>query len=299
MGLVNKYAPQLLDELVGRESEVKVLKAKILKGDLGHILFYGKQGTGKTTMTFCLKNELFGEDWIHHWFDINSSHESGVEYIRETVTRYATMAVPLINGKKIKRIIFLDEADYLTPNAQAVLRRLMEDTAETITFILSCNFVDKIIAPIRSRCQEFACGPIATSLVTQYIKWIATEEGKTITDDNVAIICKLAQGDMRKALNLLESVFDGKELSLMTDSILNKSLPEIINMSYLCETDLLFQKLHEECLTLATTGKYMNVIPDVFMSLAESEFQASMARIKVLQFQAAVIKIKRIFQSAK
>ena len=192
----------------------------------------------------------------------------------------------------------MDEADYLTTNAQAVLRRLMEDTAETISFIFSCNYPDKIIAPIKSRCQEFEFKAINPELIFKYLRWISDEEKFAATDSQLQIITRLSRGDMRKALNLLESHIDGKTVTELTESILSKPLAELITMSYNFEVESLFQKLHEECLALATTGKYMAVIPDVFMSLAESEFQASMAKIKVLQFQAAVIKIKRIFQSA-
>jgi replication factor C small subunit len=296
--LTLKYAPQILDELLGRDEIVRVLKQKLLKNDLGHLMFYGGPGTGKTTVAVCLRNEMFGEDYMHHFFDLNASKDSGVDFIREQITKYATMAVPLVNGKKMKRIIFLDEADYLTPNAQAVLRRLMEDTAETISFIFACNYPDKIISPIQSRCQLFEFKTISSELVFKYLRWISDEEKFAATDSQLQIITRLSRGDIRKALNLLESHIDGKEITELTDTILNKPLAELIKMSYESEIDDLFAKLHSEVLTLATSGKYTAVIPDVFMSLAESEFQASMAKIKVLQFQAAVIKIKRIFQSA-
>lgn len=298
--LTLRYAPLALDELVGRDEVVSVLKSKIEKGNLGHLMFYGKPGTGKSTAAFCLRNALFGEDWMHYWFELNASNESGIDTIREKVTQYATMAVPHLAGKKVKRLIFLDESDYLTSNAQAVLRRLMEDTAETVTFIFACNYPDKIISPLRSRCQEFEFKAIHPELIFKYIKWICAEEKFTAaTDAQLLLISKLSRGDMRKALNLLESYIDGKEVVEMTESVLSKPLPELIKMSYEYTTDTLFEKLHEEVINLAASGKYASVIPDVFVSLAESEFQASLGQIKVLQFQAAVIRIKKIFQSAK
>lgn len=294
-----KYAPMLLEDLVDRDEVVKVLRAKVEKGNLGHLMFYGKQGTGKTTAAFCLRNEIFGEDYMHLFYEINSSKENGVDFIREQVTKYATMAVPMVNGKKVKRVIFMDECDYLSNNAQAVLRRLMEDTAETVTFIFSCNYIDKVIMPLRSRCAEFEFKAIRPELVFKYIKWICAEEKFTTSDEQLQLISRMSRGDMRKALNLLESHMDGKEIVEFTESILNKPLPELIKLSYESEIEILFEKIHEEVLALAASGRYANVIPDVFISLAESEFQASLGRLKVLQFQAAVIKIKKLFQSAK
>lgn len=295
ISIVKKYAPQVLDDMVGLDDVKTVLKNKIDKNNLGHLLLHGKQGSGKTTTVFCLRNQLFGNDTLHHFFEINASANNGVDFIREEVTRFATMAVPpLADGKFVKRIIFLDECDALSASAQAVLRRLMEDCESSVSFILACNYVHKIIQPLRSRCQEFEFKGISDDLMVKYLEWVCKEENKPIPAEQLAVIARAASGDIRKALNYTEQVMDGAVVSDITEAILNKKLQELIDMSYKYDCEVLFEKLHKEVVALARTGKYPR-IADVIVSLAESEFHAAMSRDKIIQFQAAVIKIKKLF----
>lgn len=295
LSLVKKYAPQVLDDMVGLDDVKSVLKAKIEKNNLGHLLLHGKQGSGKTTTVFCLRNQLFGNDVLHHFFEINASANNGVDFIRDEVTRFATMAVPpLADGRFVKRIIFLDECDALSSSAQAVLRRLMEDCEASVSFILACNYVHKIIPALRSRCQEFEFKGISDDLMVKYLDWVCKEETRPVPIEQLNVIAHAAHGDIRKALNYTEQVMDGALVTELTETILSKKLQELLDMSYKYDCEVLFEKLHEEVVALARTGKYPR-IADVIVSLAESEYHAAMSRDKIIQFQAAVIKIKKLF----
>jgi replication factor C small subunit len=142
-------SPDTLDGYIGNEHIIEKVKIFIENGDVPHLLFYGSAGTGKTTLAKIIANSV-DADLMY----INASDENSVDAVRDKIKRYASTV-----GFKRWKIIILDEADYLTPNAQAALRNLMETYSKTTRFILTCNYVEKIIDPIQSRCQTFAITP--------------------------------------------------------------------------------------------------------------------------------------------
>src|SRR2546426_112521 len=143
---VEKYRPKSLEEVVGQEEIVERLKAYAKTGNLPHLLFAGPAGTGKTTSAIALARDMFGEDWRQNYFELNSSDERGIETVRTKVKEIARLAP--FGGTNFK-IIFLDEADNLTADAQAALRRTMETYSKTSRFILSANYSSRLIEPIR------------------------------------------------------------------------------------------------------------------------------------------------------
>ncbi|MFP4170605.1 MAG: replication factor C small subunit [Methanomassiliicoccales archaeon] len=208
---IEKYRPQKLKEVVGQKEIVNRLQAYADSDNLPHLLFAGPAGTGKTTSALALTRELFGESWRQHFLELNASDERGIDVVRGKIKEFARTS-PIAGGFKI---IFLDEADALTPDAQAALRRTMERYSRICRFILSCNYSSKIIDPIQSRCAVFRFRPLHSEEVAEYLRWIAEREGVSVTDDAVDALVHVAQGDMRKAVNSLQVAASlGKEVTV-------------------------------------------------------------------------------------
>ncbi len=199
---VEKYRPKKLGEIVGQEEIVNRLQSFVEKKSLPHLLFAGPAGTGKTTAALCIVRELFGEYWKHNFLELNASDERGIDTIRTKVKDYAhtrpTVGVPY-------RIILLDESDALTADAQNALRRTMEMFTQGTRFILDCNYSSRIIEPIQSRCAIFRFRRLAEKDVEHMLKRISKGEKLTLTPEAVSAIAYVSEGDMRKAINTLQS----------------------------------------------------------------------------------------------
>ncbi len=144
---IEKYRPQKLDDIVGQDEIVERLSSYVKSGNLPHLLFTGSAGVGKTTAAVTLAREFFKDSWQMNFRELNASDERGIDVVRNQIKQFAR-TTPL--GDAEFKILFLDEADALTTDAQAALRRTMESYAQTCRFILSCNYSSKIIDPIQS-----------------------------------------------------------------------------------------------------------------------------------------------------
>ncbi|HKZ60135.1 MAG TPA: replication factor C small subunit [Candidatus Thermoplasmatota archaeon] len=199
---IEKYRPRKLADVVGQADITERLQAYVKQGNLPHLLFAGRAGVGKTTCAIALARELYGEKaWHMNFQEFNASDERGIDVVREKIKDFARTA-PI--GDAQFKIIFLDEADALTSDAQAALRRTMEKYTRTCRFVLSCNYSSKIIEPIQSRCAVFRFRPVSKEATEGCLRDIAKGEGITIKPDGLEAIIYLSQGDLRRATNALQ-----------------------------------------------------------------------------------------------
>jgi replication factor C small subunit len=180
-----KYRPSTFSEVVGQEDIIKRVEALTKSLNIPHLLFAGPAGTGKSTLALIVVKELFGSNWKDNYLELNASDERGINIVREKVKNFArTKSLGNIPFK----IIFLDEADALTPEAQQALRRTMENFSSTCRFILSCNYSSKIIDPIQSRCAIFRFRLLEKKDVERVMKKIAEKENLIINPEAMEII---------------------------------------------------------------------------------------------------------------
>ena len=198
---VEKYRPDSLESYIGNEHLKSKIKLYLESGDLPHLLLYGKAGTGKTTLAKLLVNNIECD----HLY-INASDENSVDTVRNKVRNFASTI-----GFKDMKVIILDECDYITPNAQAALRNLMETFSKHTRFILTCNYVERIIDPIQSRCQPFQIVPPSRKEVAVHLNNILKEENVTFEMDDVATLVNGGYPDIRRVINFAQrQVVDGK-----------------------------------------------------------------------------------------
>jgi len=198
---IEKYRPQTLEDIAGHEAIVERLGSYVSRNDLSHMLFAGPAGVGKTTAATAIARELYGDDWEENFLELNASDERGIDVVRDRVKSFARTSF----GGYDYRIIFLDEADALTADAQSALRRTMEQFSNNVRFILSCNYSSQIIDPIQSRCAVFRFSPLSDEAVEAQVRQIASEEVIDVTEDGIEALVYVAGGDMRKAINGLQA----------------------------------------------------------------------------------------------
>ena len=198
---IEKYRPKRLADVIGQTVVTERLKSYIQQKNIPHLLFSGPPGTGKTTAATVLAREFFGEEWKENFLELNASDDRGIKMVRETVKDYSRILPTNPLGFKI---LFLDEADYMTDEAQAALRRTMENFTRTTRFIISCNYSSKIIEPIQSRTAIFRFKAIPAEAVVSALAEILKKEGIEYEKKSLDVIAELSYGDMRKAINTLQ-----------------------------------------------------------------------------------------------
>ncbi|MDY9922619.1 replication factor C small subunit [Methanobacterium sp.] len=230
---VEKYRPQTLDEVVGQDHIIQRLKQYINEANMPNLMFTGPAGVGKTTTAIALAKAMLGEYWKQNFLELNASDARGIETVRKDIKsfcRLKAMGAPF-------RIIFLDEVDNMTKDAQHALRREMEMYTKTSSFILSCNYSSKIIDPIQSRCAIFRFAPIKGHQVIKRLEIIAKAENVNYAPGTLESIVYFAEGDMRRAVNILQSTASmGEEVNEETvHDVVSKAKPKdvrrIVNLA--------------------------------------------------------------------
>ncbi len=197
-----KYRPKRLKDVVNQKEIVERLEAFVKNKNIPNMLFAGPAGIGKTTCALAIARELYGDKWKQNYLETNASDERGIDTIRHKIKDFARTR-PI--GNVPFKIAVLDEADALTPEAQQALRRTMENYTSTCRFILIANYSSRIIDPIQSRCAVFRFTAIDPEKSKKYLKEIAKKEKLHMDDKSFDAILYLAEGDMRRAINLLQS----------------------------------------------------------------------------------------------
>ena len=211
---VEKYRPRKLTEYVGNEHLKQKVSDYLQSGDVPHLLFFGKAGTGKTTLAKLIVNSI-NCDYII----INASDENNVDTVRNKVKGFASTI-----GFKDMKVIILDEFDYMTPNAQAILRNLMETFSKHCRFILTCNYVEKVIDPIQSRCQTFQIVPPTKKDVAVQISQILGKEGVSFQPTDLVPIIDSSYPDIRKIINTCQLNSSKGQLKLDTTSVIDSDI---------------------------------------------------------------------------
>jgi len=229
-----KYRPRSFKEVKGQEKIIPRLEAFTKQKNMPHLLLTGPAGVGKTTVSLIIAKELFGEDYQSSFLELNASDERGIDVVRNKVKDFA-------RTKSIKdvpfKIIYLDECDSLTKEAQQALRRTMENYSNSCRFILSCNYSSKIIDPIQSRCSVFRFKPLSKENISDIVKNIAKKESLKIDKGVVEALFEISKGDARKVENTLQScsILDKKITKELIYEVSASARPrevnEILNLS--------------------------------------------------------------------
>jgi len=198
---VEKYRPQRLNDIIGHDEIVKRLHAYVKNRNMPNLMFSGPAGTGKTSAAVALSRELYGNETGRNFLELNASDERGIDVVRSTIKDFART---LAFNTEFK-IIFLDESDALTADAQQALRRTMERYTKTCRFVLSCNYSSRIIEPLQSRCVLFRFKPLSSRHIEEKLQDIAGKEALQMDEKAVKAMIYVSEGDLRKAVNILQA----------------------------------------------------------------------------------------------
>ena len=225
---VEKYRPDTLDGYVGNEHIIEKVKIYIQNEDVPHLLLYGQAGTGKTTLAKIITNQIDCDVMY-----VNASDENSVDAVRDKIRGFASSV-----GFRKWKVIILDESDYLTPNAQAALRNLMETFSKTTRFILTCNYVEKIIDPIQSRCQTFSITPPSKSEVAIRLKDILDTETVTYERSDLAVLVNSGYPDIRRVLNAAQRQVVGGTMKIDKTSTIQANYMEDVKTELMSKDDV-------------------------------------------------------------
>ena len=291
---VEQYRPKTLDNYIGNEH----LKSKVQKyidtSDIPHLLLYGRAGTGKTTLAKIVVNNIEC-DYLY----INASDENSVDAVRFKIRSFASTI-----GFKDLKVVILDECDYLTPNAQAALRNVMETFSRHCRFILTCNYVERVIDPIQSRCQTFKIIPPKKSDVARYLVNILDVEKVEYVLDDVATLVTAGYPDIRRVINsaqrqvidnkliidvdsIIQSEYKIQLLSLLSSNATIQEIRKLLADNSISDYSELYRLLYDEI------DEYCNGrIAECILAIAEGQYHDVNVVDKEINFMSTIIKIQ-------
>jgi len=208
---VEKYRPERIEDVAQQDEVRAALTNSLQTGELPNLMFYGPPGTGKTTVALALMKQFFGKDWKTRVKELNASDDRGIQAVRDKVKTFAQLTIgtsgsaDLGASKARFRVVILDEADSMTRDAQASLRRIMEEFVHVTRFIIICNYVSKIIEPLHSRCSKFRFQPVSGEYQKHRLLYICEQEGVRLGAGALERLMQLSKGDMRAAVMMLQT----------------------------------------------------------------------------------------------
>ena len=292
---VEKYRPQDLNGFVGDDTIRLKIQEYLKTGKLQNLLLFGPAGTGKTSLAKLIVKQLEAD----HLY-INASDERGIDTIREKIIPFASSIG--FNGLKV---VILDESDYLTAQAQATLRNVMESFSASCRFILTCNYLDRIISPLQSRCMAFGIIPPSKKEVGQHILQICDQEGIKYTKEDLGQIILTHYPDIRKILNTVQGSLKNKEIILDSKSLVNtefenkvvqglknkinlKEIRQIIADSGATQFESLFRCLYDN------VEEYTTNIGDAIVIIAQYQYEYSFVVDKEICIAAMLNKLLKL-----
>jgi len=292
---VEKYRPQDLNGFVGDNTVRTKIQEYLKTGKLQNLLLFGPAGTGKTSLAKLIVGQL-GADHLY----INASDERGIDTIRDKIIPFASSIG--FNGLKI---VILDESDYLTAQAQATLRNVMESFSASCRFILTCNYLDRIISPLQSRCMAFGITPPSKKEVGQHILQICKSEGINYTKEDLGQVIITHYPDIRKILNTLQGSLKDNQLVLDTKSLKNtdfenkvvaalknkvklNNIRQIIADSGAQQFESLFRCLYDN------VEEYTTKVGDAIVTIAQYQYEYSFVIDKEICVAAMLNKLLKL-----
>jgi len=270
---IEKYRPSNLKEIIGQHNNIECIEKLIYNNSLPHLLFYGNSGTGKTSTILSIVKKLFGKTKGFNVMKLDASDDRGINSVRDEIKGFADKKN--IFNKGIKLII-LDEADSMTYDAQFALRRIIEKYSDNTRFCLICNYENKIIPAIKSRCANFRFNPINIEIIKKHLQYICKKEKLVYTDKSLHIISELSNGDLRKAINLLQSL--SMRNNKMNENLVyemagvpnNKIICKIIQI--LINKKLTFNQIHQKLNKIFNNGYSLSILlKKIFINIYQNE----------------------------
>lgn len=292
---VEKYRPQDLDGFIGDQTVRNKIQEYLKEGTLQNLLLFGPAGTGKTSLAKLIVKQL-DADYLY----INASDERGIDTIRDKIVPFASSIG--FNGLKV---VILDESDYLTAQAQATLRNVIETFSSSCRFIFTCNYLDRIIAPLQSRCMAFGITPPSKKEVGQHVLRICESEGIDYTKEDLGQIIITHYPDIRKILNTVQGSLKGGKLILDSKSLKNtefenqviqglknkinlKEIRQIIADSGATQFESLFRTLYDN------VEEYTTKIGDAIIIIAQYQYEYSFVVDKEICIAAMLNKLLKL-----
>jgi len=289
---VEKYRPQSLSEISSQKHIIRSIKKSVNNGNLPHLLFYGPSGCGKTTTILAMARNIFGRElWNERVLEFNASDERGINVIRDKIKIFAKNSINTNEKNKDKpawKIIILDEADSMTTDSQFALRRIMETYSKITRFCIICNYINKIIDPIASRCAKYRFKILDLPSMKNRLNYICDKEKISCNPNVFDKIIEISRGDMRKAINFLQRSYNayGTDLDIdIVNEVSGHVSDEIIDQIFEVCSDTNFIILTELTNSIINNGySSVNILIKLYHKIVKSDIPDLVKSKIILKF---------------